>query len=254
MTNDARTALEREFAESVAELQTALQQAADANTQAASANAQAEQANAAAAQANAQAAQATTQAAEATTHAAEATAHAADATAHAAEAATRVQTLIPRVGSISALFAELDNVIRTGREQIGATAPTPVYTGPTLVVDNGAPAESEAADAPTESPAPEAPALPAFEPANSAALTSFRLEFESNPGPLDLRTVDDAVSEHPAVRDVALLDYDGRKATLKVWIEPSASPADIQAALVEKSPSLFSNGNDVTIVALEDVA
>lgn len=261
MTNDARTALEREFAESVAELQTALQQAADANTQAASANAQAEQANAQAAQANAQAAQATTQAAEATTHAAEATAHAADATAHAAEAATRVQTLIPRVGSISALFAELDNVIRTGREQIGATAPTPaytgptpVYTGPTLVVDNGAPAESEAADAPTESPAPEAPALPAFEPANSAALTSFRLEFESNPGPLDLRTVDDAVSEHPAVRDVALLDYDGRKATLKVWIEPSATPADIQAALVEKSPQLFSNGNDVTIVALEDVA
>jgi hypothetical protein len=241
-TNDARTALEGEFAESVAELQAALKQAADANTQAAQANTQAEQANTQAAQANAQATQATTQAAEATTHAAEATAHAADATAHAADAAARVQTLIPRVGSISALFAQLDNVIRTGREQIGATAPAPAYTGPTLVVTE------------PEAPAPvaEQPTAPKSE--ITASLTSFRLEFESSPGPLDLRTVDDAVSEHPAVRDVALLDYDGRKATLKVWIEPSASPSDIQSALAEKSPAIFGSTNAVTIVALEDAA
>jgi hypothetical protein len=90
--------------------------------------------------------------------------------------------------------------------------------------------------------------------AEAAGLTCFRLEFESRPGPLDLRTVDDAVSEHPAVRDVALLDYDGRKATLKVWIDGSAKPADVQSTLIARSSQLFAPGNDVTIVALEDVA
>ncbi len=66
--------------------------------------------------------------------------------------------------------------------------------------------------------------------------------------------MDDAVSEHPAVRDVALLDYDGRKATLKVWIDGSASSSDVQSTLVERSAQLFGAGNDVTIVALEDAA
>lgn len=234
-TTDARTALEREFAESVNDLQIALEQAADANSQAA--------------QANTQAAHATTQAAQATTL--------------AAEAAIRVQSLLPRVGSISNLFAELDNVIRSGREQIGVSAQTaaPVYTRPTLVVPppSASPATPQPFPTYSETPSPastEAPAAetPAFEPTNTAGLKSFRLEFESNPGPLDLRTVDDAVSEHPAVRDVALLDYDGRKATLKVWIEASATPSDIQQSLLDTSSAIFANGNDVTIVALEDVA
>ena len=66
--------------------------------------------------------------------------------------------------------------------------------------------------------------------------------------------MDDAVSEHPAVRDVALLDYDGHRATLKVWIGPEASPSDVQDALKERASSLFSAEQDVTIVALEDAA
>ena len=204
-TTDTRTALEREFSESVDELHAALQ--------------------------------------------------------HAADATARVQSLIPRVGSISSLFAEIEGVIRSGREQIGDGGATQTYTRPTLVASSATPSPTppqftSVPSAQSSTPAqPEAFAhKPAFEPAASAGLTSFRLEFESNPGPLDLRTVDDAVSEHPAVRDVALLDYDGRKATLKVWIEASATPSEIQASLVEKSPTLFANGNDVTIVALEDVA
>jgi hypothetical protein len=102
--------------------------------------------------------------------------------------------------------------------------------------------ETDVAEAPSEAPR------------TGDQLVCFRLEFESRPGPLDLRTVDDAVSEHPAVRDVALLDYDGRKATLKVWIVPDASPADVQQSLTERASTLFDSSNDVTIVALEDVA
>jgi hypothetical protein len=91
-------------------------------------------------------------------------------------------------------------------------------------------------------------------PAANEPLTSFRLEFESSPGPLDLRAVDEAISEHPDVRDVALLDYDGRRATLKVWIIATASVAEVQQALTSSAAQLAGPGGDISIIALEDVA
>jgi hypothetical protein len=112
---------------------------------------------------------------------------------------------------------------------------------------------------PAEAPTPLRGAKPVDSapfpnPADDAGVTCFRLEFESKPGPLDLRTVDDAVGEHPAVRDVALLDYDGRRATLKVWIAATSTPAEVQDALKQRTAELFAPGHDITIVALEDVA
>ncbi len=198
---------------------------------------------------------------------------------HAGDATASIKALLPKVGAIGSLFDELDAVIRSGRQQIaeGAGASITAYTRPTLVVPSaaarpgpqpfqtpesatGAAAtahqrssfETEETSTPTESIGRETPE--SVQRAEAQGLTCFRLEFESRPGPLDLRTVDDAVSEHPAVRDVALLDYDGRKATLKVWIDGSASPSDVQSALIERSSQLFSAGNEVTIVAVEDAA
>jgi hypothetical protein len=55
------------------------------------------------------------------------------------------------------------------------------------------------------------------------------------------------------VRDVALLDYDGRRATLKVWITATTSPAEVQETLAARAASI-GNGNEISIVALEDVA
>jgi hypothetical protein len=202
----------------------------------------------------------------------------------ASGAAATIRTLVPKIGAIGSVLDELETLIHSGRQQIGAApgeGSPAVFARPTLVVPS-APAERPA---PAWQPEPEiafeaAPAPRPIEPAaiedttawhepaatNEAEpgdaepatanedLVCFRLEFESRPGPLDLRTVDDAVSEHPAVRDVALLDYDGRKATLKVWIVSTASPADVQQSLTESASALFNGGNDVTIVALEDVA
>jgi hypothetical protein len=185
----------------------------------------------------------------------------------AADATTSIRALLPKVGAIGGLFDELDAVIRSGRQQIGqnaAASPT-VFTGPTLVVPGaaarpapqpfaateGAGESAATGEQPVEVIGRETPE--SVQRAQAQGLTCFRLEFESRPGPLDLRTVDDAVSEHPAVRDVALLDYDGRKATLKVWIDGSASPGDVQSTLVDRSSQLFA-GNDVTIIALEDAA
>jgi hypothetical protein len=184
---------------------------------------------------------------------------------HAADASASIRALLPKVGAIGSLFDELDAVIRTGRQQIGqgGAASEAAYTRPTLVVQTAAP---QPFIAPESASTNESPAIAtgggsiaretpeSVQRAQAQGLKCFRLEFESRPGPLDLRTVDDAVSEHPAVRDVALLDYDGRKATLKVWIDAGASPNDVQSTLVERSSQLFTAGNDVTIVAIEDAA
>ena len=56
------------------------------------------------------------------------------------------------------------------------------------------------------------------------------------------------------MKDVALIDYDGKKATLKVWIDESATPNDVRNALAEKATSLFGPENEVTVVATEDQA
>jgi hypothetical protein len=71
---------------------------------------------------------------------------------------------------------------------------------------------------------------------------------------LDLRAVDDAISEHPDVRDIALLDYDGHRATLKVWVAGGTSPIEVQQAIRDHVVRLFPPDSDVTVVALEDAA
>jgi hypothetical protein len=189
---------------------------------------------------------------------------------HAGEASASIRALLPKVGAIGSLFDELDAVIRSHRQQIGQTGTesAATYTRPTLVAPSAA--TPPASPQPFMAPANTAASMAAetatggasiaretpesVKRAQAQGLKCFRLEFESRPGPLDLRTVDDAVSEHPAVRDVALLDYDGRKATLKVWIDAGASPGDVQSTLIERSAQLFDAANDVTIVAIEDAA
>jgi hypothetical protein len=179
----------------------------------------------------------------------------------ASDAATRLERIVPRVNAIGSLFDELANVIHNGRQQFGAPeSPTNIaeYARPTLVVPEAQAVQQAGAEAVTApTPAEETWTFQAqTEPTGpkNEDLVSFRLEFESNPGPLDLRAVDEAISEHPAVRDVALVDYDGRRATLKVWITPAASPSEVQQSLSERASQIFPGGNDVTIVALEDVA
>jgi len=190
-----------------------------------------------------------------------------EALERAAEATGAIRSMLPRLAAAGSLFDEIEALVRTGRERIGvgAAAAEATFTRPTLVVPSPSaprpgPVIPKAARSREEASGPEIvaaaePGAPAPEGSpREEGLASFRLEFESTPGPLDLRTVDDAVSEHPAVRDVALLDYDGRRATLKVWITEEASPAEVQEALKERAAQVFGAAQDVTIVALEDVA
>jgi hypothetical protein len=183
----------------------------------------------------------------------------------AAESLEAMRGLLPRITAAGSLFDEIEALVRAGREQIGdaSSAAQAAYTRPTLVVPRPAqrPATAPQPAATAQEREASGPGLVTAAPEADAgtgkpqaALASFRLEFESAAAPLDLRMVDDAVSEHPAVRDVALLDYDGRRATLKVWVTAEASPAEVQQALRARAEQLFGPAHEVTIVALEDVA
>lgn len=81
----------------------------------------------------------------------------------------------------------------------------------------------------------EAPqAAPVAEPQPAATRVShcLRLTVQSDGGSLDLKAVDGAVNENPDVVDVALIDYDGREATLKLWVNPEADTEAVRQALV----------------------
>jgi len=203
-----------------------------------------------------------------------------------AEAVAKIKDIAPRIAAVNSLLDELESVIRSGRQHFGGQQiePPASIARPTLVVPNSTAhtpvartaqpipprqleetppqrIERDEPQAAQATPAPQAALMqtPEREDArpqapSDEALISFRLEFHSQPGPLDLRAVDEAVGDHPAVRDVALLDYDGRRATLKVWIAAPSSPAEVQAALIERAPDLFGTENDVSILALEDAA
>jgi hypothetical protein len=192
-----------------------------------------------------------------------------DALDRAAEAGARIRRLMPRVGQMSAVFGELESIFANSRAPAAEydTAPPPRIAPerPTLVVTPSSPkrgkkpsqAEAVAEPEPDAAPAGDVAAPDAWAPSEAMAYgeptMTVRLEVSSQGGPLDLRAVDDLVTQHPAVRDVALLDYDGRRATLKVWIAASVSAAEVQRALDEQA-HLIGEGSDVSIIALEDVA
>lgn len=198
-----------------------------------------------------------------------------DALQRASEATAALSALAPRVRAISEVFDQIEAAVHEGRRHIagasaaiGGTQGHPAaITRPTLLVPAAGVGPEPASAAPAPQVWPDPPAGEETAAASAAAptplqdaiaqpgdLVSFRLEFESRSGPLDLRAVDDAISEHPAVRDIALLDYDGHKATLKVWIEGGASPATVHATIRDRVQTLFPPESDVTVVALEDAA
>lgn len=201
-----------------------------------------------------------------------------EALRRADRAAETLRALTPRLAAAGGVLEEIEALVQAGRSQIGGQQRQPTqYTRPTLVVPGGEarptpvldPVTPEQPEAEEQRPVwpsqPEQEPGPTTEAAEVAPWTdtlteqqesqiAFRLSFESTPGPLDLRAVDEAVSEHPAVRDVALLDYDGRRATLKVWIAGGTSPSDVQESLRQRSGERFGQGQQVTIVALEDAA
>ena len=92
-------------------------------------------------------------------------------------------------------------------------------------------AEDDAMEEVVEKPRAQLPGVEHAEPATDTT-RCLRLKVNKKSGSLDLKDVDRAVNENSAVMDVALLDYDGRQATLKVWINERADPNGVREALL----------------------
>jgi hypothetical protein len=83
----------------------------------------------------------------------------------------------------------------------------------------------------------------------------LRLEVDKKIGSLDLKQVDAAVNEVPVIVDVALLDYDGRHATLKLWLGETNDPDEISTTLLRELRSRLGGEAIADIqVAFEDAA
>ena len=103
------------------------------------------------------------------------------------------------------------------------------------------------------------PAEVEAEPAEPAAVSSeasqptshcLRLDVSKKVGSLDLKVVDGSVNESPAVTDVALLDYDGRHATLKLWISEAEDPDAVRTTLLKSLRSKL-GGESLAEVRIE---
>lgn len=161
----------------------------------------------------------------------------------AADAARRLQMIAPQIASLEGVLTAVQTALATGVAAAPITA-APVTAAPipaTPVPDAAAPTEmppEAGTDTDTEWSTPENDASPPFadspgEPAaeGPAGGRCYLLSVESVGGSLDLRTVDQPIAEDPNVLDVALLDYDGRRATLKVWLSEDGDPAVIRDEL-----------------------
>lgn len=103
-----------------------------------------------------------------------------------------------------------------------------------------------------EEPKPEkTAAIPAPVPSAETS-RCLRLAVSSKSGNLDLKEVDSSVNENPAVIDVALLDYDGRQATLKLWINEASDPDGVRDALLSSLRNHLGKKDTVLSIELEE--
>ncbi len=185
------------------------------------------------------------------------------ALAQASRAAMDIRNVLPQLVGLAEIVGEMEAAMSRARERLGVPpgdVPPPAVAPPTLraVPTAEAPAQPEA---PTQ-PEPAQPTPTQVEPAEAAPVVAvsedeteqsrpgshcLRLDVTLQSGSLDLKAVDSSVGECPAVVDVALLDYDGRHATLKVWIDESADAESVSATLVESLRSHLGNGENAEV-------
>ena len=141
-----------------------------------------------------------------------------------------------------------ESAVEIARAEEAAPAPSEPETDPIAEVTSFAPAQPEPA-----APEPqivESPGAPVEAEPGSAAEASYNLQLRvsTTSGSLDLKAVDRSVNENPGVVDVTLLDYDGRKATLKVWIDPDADPRAVQDGLLTSLKQHLAQGQEANVI------
>jgi hypothetical protein len=141
----------------------------------------------------------------------------------AARAVSTVRSFVPQIAALAQAVSTIETAVTNARQGLDlerpASAPAPVQ-------------EPAALHSVSFEPAPEpAPAVIA-QPADASKTSQCaRITITKSKGSLDLKSIDSALNEHPEIVDLALLDYDGRNATLKLWVSGPQQQEAFQATL-----------------------
>ena len=144
--------------------------------------------------------------------------------------------------------SQRESAVEIARAEEVAAAPFGPETDPIADVTPFAPVRPKpAAPDPATVEAPGAP-VEAEHGSTAPASHNLQLRVSTISGSLDLKAVDRSVNENPGVVDVTLLDYDGRNATLKVWIDPDADPRAVQDGLLTSLKQHLAQGQEANVV------
>ena len=160
------------------------------------------------------------------------------ALATAGGAVGAIRDALPQVAALTAGVGEMEAAMARVRQQLGASSGAPPLRS------------VQPQDTPVASPEPDEPPPSVEEDqaeAGGRVSHCLRLDVSTRAGSLDLKAVDGSVNENSAVVDVALLDYDGRHATLKIWIEASADPNAVREALLESLQRHLADDEDAEV-------
>ena len=184
------------------------------------------------------------------------------ALAEAGRAAAVIRSNVAQIVGLAEAVHEIEAAMARARQSLSMpteavpqeAAPEPAADGATPPESIAAPAASIAAPAepiaaPAESIAApaESIATPAEPERNAPVSRCLRVDVSSRAGSLDLKAVDGSMSENPAVVDVALLDYDGRQAKLKLWIHASADANEVREELLESLRRRLGDDRDAEV-------
>ena len=164
------------------------------------------------------------------------------ALATAGGAVGAIRDALPQVAALAAGVGEMEAAMARVRQQLGASSGAPPLRSVQPQV--------QPQDTPAASPEPDEPPPSVEEDQTEAGgrvSHCLRLDVSTRASSLDLKAVDGSVNENSAVVDVALLDYDGRHATLKIWIEASADPNAVREALLESLQRHLADDEDAEV-------
>ncbi len=155
--------------------------------------------------------------------------------ATAGSAVATMRTSLPQIALLTQTMSEVEATLASARRQIEESFRAPSVAG----AMSGGTTHDVQPTIPTPDPTSEEHA--------GAESPCLLVELRTRDGALDLKTVDSAVNEHPTVVDVALLEYDGSHASLKVWLQPSADASSVRETLLESLAQRFANEDDTEV-------
>jgi hypothetical protein len=171
----------------------------------------------------------------------------------AGRAVSAIRAFVPQISALAQTVVTIETAMTQARQHVDAAAiATPAtYERPAPAITRApAPVVTPAATLRAVEPAPQIETAPQPQEEKKAPATAsvcLRLQVSKTSGPLDLKTVDNAVNEHTEIIDLALLDYDGRQATLKVWVSGSTNWPTLKQALTEDLLARVGEGAEVRI-------